>query len=153
MPNTTNKLNNNDCHLIREATRKLVREFDVFRNIRPSHNLSLSQSHALIEIKKYNRMTLGELTELLGLNKSSISRILSSLKSSAYIKQLPHPTDSRVKPFSLTSKGEKLLQKINIEANKRVHNALAIIDIKSRNKIIAGLNIYADALRQSRLKA
>jgi len=144
---------NNDTALVRDATRKLVREFDVFRNIKPALDVSLSQCHALIEIEKNGTMTLVELTRILGLNKSSISRILKGLYNSAYITQLENPEDTRVKPYALTEKGVEKLALMDEHANHRVDSALLELSPEVRQKIIEGMNLYAESLKASRIRA
>jgi len=136
---------------VREATRKLVREFDVFRNIKPSLDVSLSQCHALIEIQKNGSITMVELTRTLGLNKSSVSRILTSLNDSGYICQQENPEDSRVKPYVLTDEGIAKLACIDDHTAERVSHALDLLDADAKAKVIEGMTLYAEALRQTRM--
>tara|TARA_B110000483_G_scaffold239806_1_gene319089 strand:+ start:2054 stop:2503 length:450 start_codon:yes stop_codon:yes gene_type:complete len=142
--------NESDFAKVREATRKLVREFDVFRNIRAVLDIGLSQSHALIEMEKHGSITVGELTKLLGLNKSSISRMLTKLKESGYITQIEQGEDNRVKPFALTPDGVRKLGKIDEHASARVDHALELLDKTERQKVIEGMDLYAKALRDMR---
>jgi len=136
---------------VRLASRTMVRQLGLLDN-RFSDIGSTSQCHALVELDLQGVMTLGQLSMALNLEKSTTSRLIDQLleKEACHIE--PDTNDRRNKLISLTKKGLRLVNKIHVEAQLQVSQALEIMSEEERNAVVCGLALYAQALQQVELK-
>lgn len=130
----------------------MVRQFGLLSN-RFSSIGSTSQCHALIELDTYGRMTLGQLSMVLNLEKSTTSRLIMKMSNEGICLVKSDENDHRNKLISLTKKGLILANQIHIEAKSQVMQALEIMNEEEKNTVVRGLSIYANALKQSKLKS
>jgi DNA-binding MarR family transcriptional regulator/GNAT superfamily N-acetyltransferase len=107
--------------------------------------------HALIEIGKNGLLTAADLCQLLGLEKSSISRLLRKLLDAGELAEGASAEDGRAKPLSLTPKGQQTLAAIDSFAEAQVRDALGHLPSKSHGPLRDALALYADALKASRM--
>ncbi|MDB5656415.1 MAG: MarR family transcriptional regulator [Tardiphaga sp.] len=135
---------------IRDASRRLVRELGFMRNTLAGTDLPPSAVHALIVIGARGSLTAAELSEVLLLEKSSISRMLRKLIETGELAEKASDHDARAKLMSLTRKGRATLAGINRFAQNQVASALAHLDPAARRIVQQGLASYAGALEASR---
>jgi putative acetyltransferase len=128
----------------------MVRELDVLRGVFQDTGFSYSQCHALFELQQHTSLTTNELAELLRLDKSTVSRLLSGLKEKGLVDATIKPSDQRQKAFRLTAEGRKATQCNNELADQQVRQALSLLDENERSIVERGLALYSKALRQSR---
>jgi DNA-binding MarR family transcriptional regulator/GNAT superfamily N-acetyltransferase len=131
---------------IRDASRKLVREFGFMSPTIAGSDLSPSSVHALVEIGKRGEMTAAELCEVLQLEKSSVSRMLRKFIASGEIEEGLSKQDGRAKLLSLTPKGQIALAAINNFARAQVAGALERLPTDVHGQVLYGLATYASAL-------
>lgn len=131
---------------IRKFSRIMVRELGFMNTTLAATTYSASAVHALLEIENHKEITAVELKHLLGLEKSSISRMLNKLNESGEIKEVQKGTDARYKSLQLTDQGLDTVKKINNYADKQVMDALNHILISDQKTIAQGLKFYAEAL-------
>lgn len=136
---------------IRASSRQLVREFGFMRSNLAGTHLSHSAVHALIEIGDYGISSALELSVILNLEKSSVSRVLKKLSESNVIKETSSAKDGREKVLSVTEGGQELLKEIHEYADRQVVDALRDFIPRDRQTILEGISLYADALRASRV--
>jgi DNA-binding MarR family transcriptional regulator len=135
---------------IRDASRRLVRELGFMRSTLAGTALPPSAVHALIVIGARGSVTAAELSEVLLLEKSSISRMLRKLIEAGELAEQASAHDARAKLMSLTRKGRATLAGINRFAQHQVGSALAQLDPAARRIVQQGLAAYARALEASR---
>jgi len=140
----------NYTNSIRHHSRQMVRELDVLRGVFQDTGFSYSQCHALFELQQHHALTTNELAELLRLDKSTVSRLLSGLKEKGLVDATVNPNDQRQKAFRLTPEGEKATRCNNDLANHQVQDALGLLSEEEINTVQQGLALYSKALRQSR---
>jgi putative acetyltransferase len=133
---------------IREVSRQLVREFGFLKGHLEETDLNHSQCHALIEIDKHSTLSVIELSKILKLDKSTISRLIKSLIKKDLIK-ICECKDARLKPLMLTDAGFDYLVKINHISNNQVNQALYFLDEDEQKKVYEGIELYAKALAKS----
>ncbi|KAK2684194.1 hypothetical protein QWA68_017033, partial [Fusarium oxysporum] len=90
---------------IRAASRQLVRGLGFTGASFANTGLSPSAVHALIEIEG-GGVTARALAKTLGLDKSSVSRMLSKLVETGFIEENTSQDDTRIKLLSLTPAGK-----------------------------------------------
>jgi DNA-binding MarR family transcriptional regulator/GNAT superfamily N-acetyltransferase len=142
-----------DINGIRDASRRLVRELGFMRSTLADTNLPASAVHALIEIGRRQTITATELSEILNLEKSSISRLIRKLIDAGEITETASDRDARAKLLSLTPQGRRTLTDIDVFAERQVRGAVERLGPASRRTIFSGLASYARALEDLRMQA
>jgi DNA-binding MarR family transcriptional regulator len=137
---------------IRAASRQMVRELGFMEATLAATDYPPSAVHALLEIGARGPMTSGQLAEFLGLEKSSISRMVRKLVACGELKETSDADDARIKPLSLTPKGRRTLTAIHDFARRQVSNALRHLNDAERRTVCEGLMLYARALQADRLE-
>ncbi len=138
---------------IRDASRRLVRELGFMRDGLAGVDLPPSAVHALMEIAARDGVTGGELSDLLGLEKSSVSRMLRKLVGTGMVMEMTGGADGRVKPLSLTAAGSSTVAGIHDFARRQVAGALAQLAPVQQQTVEEGLRLYANALSAGRREA
>lgn len=131
---------------IRSESRALVRELGFMGGDFAGTPLSPSAVHALIEIQAAPRITARELSHILRLEKSSISRALRKLIQAGVITEIPSENDNRFKKLFLTDTGNEQVNKIHLFARSQVANALTQLKSGEDKIVLKGLRLYANAL-------
>ncbi|CAB1217275.1 bifunctional helix-turn-helix transcriptional regulator/GNAT family N-acetyltransferase [Acinetobacter bouvetii] len=136
---------------IRSASRQMVRELGFMNSTLAATNYSPSVIHTLLELEKQKTMTAAQIADFLGLEKSSISRMVNKLIQEHELQESVSDHDGRMKLLSLTSKGRNTVQKINEFGQMQVNTAMEYLMPLSQQKVADGLNLYASALQSARL--
>lgn len=142
----------NEVMKIRQSSRQIAQELGTIDNLF-SEIGSYSQCHALIALKQSKYLSGAQLSKLLNLEKSSISRLIKNLQDKNYCKIQQDPSDSRAKLITLTKKGKNATEYINSVANQQVSDALAQLNESERKQVISGMYLYAKALKKSRIQS
>ncbi len=87
-----------------------------------------------------------QLAELLHLEKSSVSRMVRKLIENGKLSETPDAEDARFKLLSLTTKGKRILARINEYDQRQVADALSRLTEAKQRTVRDGLTIYARAL-------
>lgn len=136
---------------IRDASRRLVRELGFMQPTIAGTNLHASAVHALIEIGRRDAVTAADLSSILNLEKSSISRMLRKLVEAGEIAESASDQDGRAKPLTLTGQGRQTLAAIDAFAESQVSSAIERLTGETRRSVRAGLAAYAEALETQRM--
>ncbi|WP_183514995.1 bifunctional helix-turn-helix transcriptional regulator/GNAT family N-acetyltransferase [Methylobacterium brachythecii] len=131
---------------IRDASRRLVREFGFMSDGIAGTDLGPSAVHALIEIEANPGITARDLGELLRLEKSSVSRMLRKLVASADVEEHENDEDGRAKRLRLSAAGRERTASIHAYADRQVRDALGRLPPGRDRMVRDGLRLYADAL-------
>jgi DNA-binding MarR family transcriptional regulator/N-acetylglutamate synthase-like GNAT family acetyltransferase len=140
-----------DTALIRDASRRIVRELGFMRPTLAETELPPSSVHTLIEIGRNETLTAADLCAVLDLEKSSVSRMVRKLILSGELTEEPNGKDARSKSLSLTGKGRTTLAAINAYADNVVSSSLGSLSAGFQEKVREGLVAYADALEHRRV--
>lgn len=135
---------------IRQASRQIIRELGVLNN-QFSEVGSVTQCHALLELERHKMLTANQLSKLLHVEKSSISRMLKELLNKDYCIQQTDPHDNRHKLISLTENGKQAIAKLNQLADKQVSRALVKLSPEEQALVTKSMLLYAKALQQTRV--
>jgi len=135
---------------IRAASRLIVRELGFLNDGLAGTDLSPSAVHALIELGHGSVGNAAQLGQVLGLEKSTVSRLLGKLTSLGLTVSRVHGDDARVRTLELTEAGRVQFGKIEAYGRGQVAQALAALPEPARDAIGDGLAAYADALCRRR---
>ncbi|UVM48121.1 helix-turn-helix domain-containing GNAT family N-acetyltransferase [Pseudomonas sp. B21-015] len=136
---------------VRSASRLLVRELGFMKATLAATDYPPSSVHTIVEIGERDSLTAGELVALLGLEKSSVSRMVRKLIEAGEIEEIPHEEDARSKKLRLTVQGKKTLRAIDSFAREQVGAAMTYLTSEQQQAVNEGIANYAVALQSHRL--
>lgn len=135
---------------IRASSRLMVRELGFMNATLAATNYSPSAVHTLLEIDAKGAVTAAQLVRTLGLEKSSVSRMVGKLIQAGELKETLSPEDGRAKQLQLTAQGEASVAAIHRYGKRRVESALAHLNLSQQQAVAQGLSAYAQALKACR---
>ena len=136
---------------IRAASREMVRELGFMESTLASTSYSPSAVHTLMEVAAQGAMTSAQLVGFLGLDKSSVSRMVGKLVAWGEVAEEAASDDGRAKQLSLTAKGRRTVEKIHAFGQMQVVNSLSHMNPSQQQAVAQGLAAYADGLKAHRL--
>ena len=142
-----------EIDLVRTASRLLVRELGFMQPTLAATNYSASAVHALLEIDAHENMASAQLVQLLGLEKSSVSRMLGKLIAAGELYEAADSADARVKQLRLTDQGLKTVEHIHAFGRMQVKSAFEYLNRSQQQAVAQGLTAYATALKAHRSNA
>lgn len=135
---------------IRAASRLMVRELGFMQATLAATDYPPSAVHAILEIGAQGRMAASQLALVLGLEKSSVSRMVRKLVEAGELKEAADGEDGRVKQLALTAKGRRTLAAIEAFGRQQVTAALDRMQAPQQQAVAQGLALYARALQAHR---
>lgn len=135
---------------IRVASRRMVRELGFMNTTLAATDYSPSAVHTLLEVEHHGAITAAQLVNILGLEKSSVSRMLARLIKAGELQEVQSTDDARFKSLQLTAKGKESVARINRYGAMRVREAMENLSEAQREAVARGLSAYAFALESCR---
>lgn len=129
----------------------MVRELGFLQDKLAGTDYSPSAVHALLETGARGATTAAQLAKVLGLEKSSVSRLIGKLIQAGELREYTNADDRRTKLLMLTDRGQRTVDEINCYGQMQVTSALANLDLSQHQTIAQGLRVYAQALKAYRL--
>ncbi len=111
--------------------------------------VSLAQCHALVEIGRAKSISLKELSNILGLDISTMSRTVESLVKKDFVLRSPSKVDRRSIDIELTQKGSITFEDIENKMEDQFKKVFEKIPCEDQLTALNGLNIIIDALSKS----
>ena len=136
---------------VRAASRQMVRELGFMQSTLAATRYPPSAVHAILEIGARRSLAAAQLADFLGLEKSSVSRMVRKLVDAGELEEAAHGTDARVKTLTLTAQGQHTLAGIHAFGRQQVASALARLPTSEQQLVGQGLARYAEALEAQRL--
>ena len=122
--------------LVHEVARLFRRRFE---DEARTHNVTLPQWRALIEIHKNEGISQVSLAGCIDTDPMTMSGILDRLEKRGLIERYPDPNDSRAKLARLTESGVELVDTARSIGREFYENALAGVSDLERARLVAGL--------------
>ncbi|KAK4162523.1 hypothetical protein QBC43DRAFT_321587 [Cladorrhinum sp. PSN259] len=136
---------------LRDASRKLIREWGFLRPTLAGAGLSPAAVHCLIEMGDYGRRDFTDLCNELKVTQAQLVTILSELLSTGHIKlDTPRPAEEHKECYILTPSGIAALTAINTYAQSQVLSALAQAPPGVGPEITSAFRVYTTALEKAR---
>lgn len=143
--------NSNQTQLLRESLRMLVRKLGVLdRGEASCCGITLSQSYSIVEIGRAGTISVNLLTEILGVDKSTVSRSADKLVNNGILLRESDPDDRRSVTLRLSDKGKSVFEEIEKRSTEYFEEVIAGIPGDKREQIIENLQYLAQALKGSR---
>ncbi|NRF94429.1 winged helix-turn-helix transcriptional regulator [Paenibacillus frigoriresistens] len=135
---------------VREVLQLLVRRFGLLqKDGAQCCGVSVVQSHIMYELYKRPNISLNELSEILSIDTSTLSRQVQQLVENNLINRLPDPKDRRYVVLSLTEKGEKQYHEIAKTMEEYVLGIFQHVPPEKKEQVLESLQILSDAMSQS----
>jgi DNA-binding MarR family transcriptional regulator len=135
--------------LLREKLRQLEREMnDPFQADSGCCGLTLAQCHTLLEIGTKGEISLIDLASHLGLDTSTLSRMIQGLVVLGLVSRLTNEKDRRYVAISLTEQGCKLFDQIEARFNTYFAQVMDLIPLEKRDAVVDGIGLFSDAVRK-----
>lgn len=140
MEHLKNILNNLQCELVAERSR-----------VNPQ-GINWLQYDILNILRKETKMLPSEISILLGISRTKLSKSLKELKLMDYVQQQPSKEDGRELVTFLSKEGEDLLIEIDNGHSYLFQVANSIFDDKEQEEFIKLSEKYIETLKKERLK-
>jgi DNA-binding MarR family transcriptional regulator len=134
----------------RESMLRLQHELALVRNSFRAAGTTTAQGQMLVEIERSQPLNIVTLTNLLGLDKSTVSQTLAQLQRLQWIELKENPADRRYKIVALTAGGQERVDLIEREFDQQLTALLADLSEQERNAIAFGVGSFAHILEQRR---
>ncbi len=135
---------------IRKSARELVRELGFLRPTIVGTDMSASAVHAILEIGAAGALSAKALSELLLLEKSTVSRLLRGLIEKGELIETRSLSDARAKDLQLSEKGRQTFDEIAERASEQVKTAVSLLPELDQQSVRNGLAAYAASLEAAR---
>ncbi len=132
----------------REYTRQLECHFD---NINNSDccccSVNKAQCFLLVEIGRKPGISVKELSKILKIDKSGVSRFVEDLVKKEFVERRASIEDRRYVTLFLLPKGQSRFEKIEYDMNNKFKQILEKIPLDKREQVIESLRLYNDACK------
>lgn len=143
--------NFNQTQLLRENLRILVRKLGVLeRGEALCCGITLSQSYTIVEIGRAGTMPLMQLTDILGIDKSAVSRSIDKLVNNGIVIRETDQEDRRSVTLRLNDKGQALFEEIEKRSTAYFDEVVDTIPDDKREQIIESLQYLFKSLKDPR---
>lgn len=141
---------NQGSKVLRELIRILVRDLGILEKSDASCcGVSLTQCHAIVEIGRKEKISLVDLSGLLGLDKSTMSRTINNLVESDYVIRESDMENRRYIIIQLTERGRSVFQNIEESMEEYYKGIFNAIPENKRNQVLESLQLLKDAVELS----
>jgi DNA-binding MarR family transcriptional regulator len=116
--------------------------------------LTPTQLAALATIGKTGPMRLGDLAAAEGIAPSTLTRLVTALEESGYVRRCADPSDARASTITITAHGQDALERIRTENTLMLTASLELLTPEQRSALAAALPVLeqlAEAAPGSRL--
>ena len=137
----------NDTKQLRETIRMLERKLGVLETKQFSCcGISMTQCHALVEIGRAKSIFLKELSKLLSLENSTMSRTINNLVINKLVNREIDQRDRRYITITLTETGQKIYEDIETNMNAYYKDVYQSIPEGKLHAVLDGLQILLDSI-------
>ena len=142
---------NQGSGLLRELIRILVRDLGILEKSDAScSGISLAQCHAIVEIGRKEKISLVDLSGLLGLDKSTMSRTINNLVESDFVLRESDKENRRYVIIQLTEKGKSVFKDIEDSMETYYRDIFNAIPENKRYQVLESLELLKEAVESSR---
>ena len=137
---------------LRSNARSVVRELGLLNEAYFEIGVTLAERHLLIELTACSSPTMGEISERLLLDKSTVSRLIANAVKKGYVKCITDENDKRKRFLVMTEKGRQTLNAFEPIAFNQTKEALLTLTKKEVEIVHKGIAFYAKGLKKLRVR-
>lgn len=136
---------------LRELIRVLVRNLGILEKSDASCcGVTITQCHAVVEIGRKNRISLIDLADLLGVDKSTMSRTINNLVESDLVLRDLDSENRRYVIIQLTDKGMDVFKSIEESMDRYYTSIFTSIPEDKRSQVLESLQLLTDAVKDNK---
>lgn len=136
-----------DSKQLLELVRRFERKMEMMEEVAFSCcNITIAQSNALVEIGRNISISLNDLSKLLNLENSTMSRTVNNLVNNQLVKREIDSLDRRYISISLTEKGCKLYKIIEDNISKYFDKVYQDIPENKRMQVLDSLEVLLSVI-------
>ena len=133
---------------LRELLRLLVRNLGILEKSDVGCcGITITQCHALVEVGRKGSMSLMGLAELLGVDKSTMSRTINSLVDAGLIARNPDADDRRYVTIRLTPEGTDAFTAVESGMEAYYHSVFEAIPAEKRAQVLESMALLTEAVQ------
>ncbi|MDP3386167.1 MAG: MarR family transcriptional regulator [Eubacteriales bacterium] len=137
----------NNNHL-RELIRILVRNLGILeKNDASCCSVTVGQCHAIVEIGRVGSISLTELSDLVGVDKSTMSRTINNLVEDDMVIRDIDDDNRRYVNIQLTDSGRMIFNNIEKTMNTYYQGIFDTIPEDKRDQVLESLQVLKDAVK------
>lgn len=141
----------NNSESLRELLRILIRKLGILEKTEFSCcDITISQCHAIVEIGRKDEISLNELADILGLDKSTMSRTINNLVEDNLVKRETHSGDRRYITITLTDQGRNMYNDIESSMGDYYSNILGKIPEDKQKQVLESLELLVEAVKDNK---
>jgi DNA-binding MarR family transcriptional regulator len=106
--------------------------------------MSTTEAHAIDELRARGPLAQKDLARSLGLQKSTISRLVDQLEADELVARVTNPSDSRSVQIVLTPNGRRRAKRLAAARQAFFEQLLEPLDADDRRTVIEGLSILLE---------
>lgn len=136
---------------LRELIRILVRNLDVLEKSDASCcGVTITQCHAIVEIGRMKKVSLIDLAELLGLDKSTMSRTINNLVEDGLVNRDLVAENRRYVSIQLTNNGIEVFDNIEESMATYYSSIFTSIPENKRSQVLESLKLLTAAVKENK---
>ncbi|MEA4889287.1 MAG: MarR family transcriptional regulator [Clostridiaceae bacterium] len=138
-----------DRNELRELLRILERRLGMIDdNAKSCCGITMTQCHALVEIGRAGSVSLSGLADLLGLDKSTVSRTVDLMVKGGQVARRLDEQNRRLLVIRLTGKGQLAYQCVENGMNRHYQQIQAAIPQEKKETVLESLRLLVSAVSQ-----
>lgn len=131
---------------LREAMRLLVRRLGILeRSEAECCGITLAQCHALVELGRSGGLSVGELAEILNLDKSTVSRSVDNLVTAGLVVREADANDRRYLSLQLSPQGQAVVEDLEQRMESYFAELVAQVPADKREQVLESLALLERA--------
>lgn len=134
-----------------QLIRMLEREIDYQLKYGSCCDVSLAQCNTLLELGTFESTTVSELTDILKLDKSTLSRTIDCLVQLNLVSREADSNDRRFVRVALTPEGKKSYESISSMCNQLYRRVFEFIPESQREQVMASISILMEAMEKAKV--
>lgn len=133
---------------LREMLRILLRNLGVLEKSDASCcGVTIAQCHAIVEIGRAKEISLNELADLLGLDKSTMSRTINNLVEANLVVRDLHTENRRYVTIKLTDNGIGVFNNIEGTMAQYYQSIFKAIPEEKRDQVLESIKLLTNAVK------
>lgn len=142
---------NQGSDYLRELLRILVRNLGILEKSDASCcGVTIAQCHAIVEIGRIKKISLIELADLLGLDKSTMSRTINNLVEAGLVKRDIDAENRRYITIQLTDQGTEVFVSIENSMYSYYSDIFKSIPEDKRNQVLDSLEVLVNSIKENK---
>src|SRR5580693_8064248 len=132
-----------DVDAVIDVTRLRVALARVSRRLRRHElaGLTPTQLAALATVERSGPLRLGDLAAAEGIAPSTLTRLVTALEDSGYVRRCTDPSDARASTLVITGKGREAIDRLRTESTLVLTASLRLLTPEQRDALAAALPI------------